>query len=207
LTKRSTSVIINNQQPRDNPMPDNPRNPAGPKPLDRRAMLISQYRDGQKPTAAPGHNAAKSRTISLPQAAKPPSQPHQRLGRAVFHPNDEGAEKRQFTSRPSSREPSDAAQGEGDWATVLPRTRYRFGASLPGGRPSDPPPNPTLATRQNDPVRAAIGILRSITQATRTVAAQHAARPAGAEQSSHASGSETDPQQDQAAPNRHSEEA
>ena len=187
-------------------MPDNPRNPTGPRSLDGRAMLITRYRSNQKSTAAPGQDAAEPRTISLPQATKPPSQPRQRLGRAVFHPNDEGAENRQFTSR-SSSERSDATQGQGDWATVLPRTRYRFGATLPGGRPSGPPPNPTVATRKNDPVRAAIGILRSLTRATRTVAAQHAGRPAGSEQSSHASRSETDPQQDRAAPNQHGEEA
>jgi hypothetical protein len=45
---------------------------------------------------------------------------------------------------------------------VLPRTRYRFGRALAGRPHAGQPPNPTLPTRQNDPLRAAVGILRSV---------------------------------------------
>jgi hypothetical protein len=75
-------------------------------------------------------------------------------------PDQDSAATRVYTVWQSSSQSSETPEEE--TLVVLPRTRYRFGRPLAGRPDPGPAPNPTLPTRENDPVRAAIGVLRSV---------------------------------------------
>ena len=164
-------------------MPSNPDRPFDHDTLKLRAVFIPEAAKDKVSqatiTSALGHGALKIPAVFVPEGATPPGYPYERFGRAQFRPDDDVVAKRAFTSWPTSSQPAAQAQDDAPGPS-LPRTRYRFGSALPNRSPG-PPPNPTLASRETNTVLAAIGVLRGIAKATRSLANREAtgtARPA-----------------------------
>jgi hypothetical protein len=117
----------------------------------------------------------KKPVLYLPDGEKPsPPRNHPAL-RPPSTQADPVNRTQMFRQRPSWLDsPPDAEEAvEPD----LPRTRYRFGATLPAGRDPGPPPNPSLATPRNETVRAAAAVLRNLSSMQRALATRHMARP------------------------------
>jgi hypothetical protein len=163
-------------------MPDNP-DPSAERPIQtRRPVILRVDYMGEAPSAdallPAGADPVRIHARPAPEAGTRPHRPFERPRLSGLRPDDGGPAKRVFTSSQSSQTQG-AEQEEGELVVELPRTRYRFGAALAGGRSPGPPPNPCLTGVSANPIRAAAGLLRGIATATRTVASQYANRSSG----------------------------
>ena len=163
-------------------MPNNPDLPFDHDTLKIRAVFVpDSAKDQHSPsavTSALGYDAVKIPAVFVREGGMPPGYPYQHVGRAEFRRDEAAGKRRLPMSSTASSQTPDAAQGDREAQPILPRTRYRFGAALPGGSPGLPP-NPALPGAHDHPARTATGILRGIARATRAFAAQHARRTPG----------------------------
>ncbi len=170
-------VNIFHKQLPGKPMPDNPDRPFDHDTVEIRAVFVPDSAMDNVSRAeisrSVGYDAVEIPAVFVPEGGAPPGYPYIAIGEPIFRPDDPGATNRLFSSGQSSAQPSGAAQEASQPGSLLPRTRYRFGSALAGG-PAGPPPDPTLPTRQNDPLRIAAGVWRSLAMATATLTRERA---------------------------------
>jgi hypothetical protein len=153
-------------------------------PLKLRSVSMSEL---PAPPKVPQHNTAPMQGNEAAQIPLPPAP--QRAGRPLYRDINalrpgfgaaaDDAEHRVFTSWPAGSQPPEDEQADAVHEDTLPRTRYRFGATVPGCRDPGPPPNPSLARSLNAPVAVASAavLLRQLTRNMRMLVAMHAGRP------------------------------
>jgi hypothetical protein len=143
-------------------MPNNPDQPFDYDTMKLRAVFVPDDAKDQVSGAdivdSLGYDSVKIPAVIVPEGGTPPGFPYERFGRTEFRPDEDSAATHKFTSGPSSSQPSDT---EDVPAATLPRTRYRFGAVLAGGR-SPAPPHPALAAGQGDPVAGGTAVWRGM---------------------------------------------
>jgi hypothetical protein len=146
----------------DNPMPSNSDRPFDHDTMKLRAVFVHKDDKDQISQAgivgALGYDTVRIPAVFVPKGGTPPGYPYEHFGRAEFRRSGGDGGKRAVASGQSSAGPQDAREEDSESGPTLPRTRYRFGAALPGGRAPGIPPNP--AGRQRDPVAAGIAVWR-----------------------------------------------